>query len=326
MIRARWIDIGATAPQQFHDLYRDAAAAQPRDARPIIFWGKPAPHICLGAHQSREAELDPACPHPVARRSLGGGTVWLDSHQYCFIIVVPATEWGPPAAWFDRGLAPLVDTYRTFGLGVERHGRDVWLNGSKIAGSGAATIGSGALLGSSFMLDFHAASFAEAIACPSCQYRSMLRKALAGAMTSWRQHASPPPESEIRAVFRKHACDRFGWAVYDDELHLSESVAAHDMTEDDVGGAKTVANGVKINDATFVLEARFEQAVLTLVSSHRALGDIVLPGIVSPALAERMAGLPFSEPVLRSALEQELSAEYAALWTQRILALAEEVS
>lgn len=326
MIRTRWIDIGATAPQQFHDLYRNAAAAQPRDAEPIIFWGKPAPHICLGAHQSRNAELDPACPYPVARRWLGGGTVWLDPRQYCFIIVVPATGWGRPADWFDRGLAPMMDAYRHFGLSVERHGRDVWLGNSKIAGSGAATIGPSALLGSSFMLDFDAGSFTEAIACPSCQYRSVLRKALAGAMTSWRQHATPPPESEIRSAFRRYISARLGWTIYDDKLSSSESVAADDMTEDDLGSAKAVANGIKINDATFLLEATFSEAVLTLLSARRTLADIVLPGVVSPALAGRMAGLSFNEPILRSTLEQELSAKQAAVWTRRILALAGEVS
>ena len=325
MIRARWIDMGATAPQQFHDLYRDAAAAQPRDAEPIIFWGKPAPHICLGAHQSREAELNPACPHPVVRRSLGGGTVWLDPRQYCFILVAPATGWGPPATWFDKALAPMIATYRAFGLSVERHGRDVWLSRSKIAGSGAATIGLSALLGSSFMLDFDAGSFAEAIACPSCQYRSLLRKALAGAMTSWRQHGTPPPESEIRTAFRKHLSDRFGWDIYDDQLRDSECVATDEMTEDG-SSTKAVANGVKINDATFLLEATFAEAVLTLVRSHRVLADIVLPGIISPALAGRIAGMPISEPLLRSTLEKELSTEHAALWTGRILTLAGEIS
>lgn len=323
---ARWIEIGATTPQQFHDLYRDAAAAQPRNAEPIIFWGKPQPHICLGAHQSCAAELDPACPHPIAQRSLGGGTVWLDPRQYCFIMVVPAPTWGAPVAWFDSGLAPLIDTYRTFGLGVERRGRDVWLRGRKIAGSGAATIGSSALLGSSFMLQFDDHSFADAIKCPSCQYRSMLRKALTGAMTSWQAHATPPSESEIRMAFRHHVCERFGWAVYDDDLHTSERLTADDADEEHVGGAKAVANGIKINEATFLLEATFAEGVLTLLRSHHALADLALPGIISPALAEHMAGLLLSEPALRSALEHELTAEHAALWTRRILALAEEVS
>lgn len=323
---ARWIELGATTPQRFHDLYRDAAAAQPRAAEPIIFWGKPQPHICLGAHQSRAAELDPACPYSIAQRPLGGGTVWLDARQYCFIMVVPAPTWGAPVAWFNRGLAPLIDTYRTFGLDVEQRGRDVWLQGKKIAGSGAATIGSSAVLGSSFMLEFDAHSFAEAIKCPSCQYRSMLRRALTGAMTSWQEHALAPPEPEIRTAFRKHICGRLGWTVYDDELKPGECVASGDAAEDDASGGKAIANGIKINDATFLLEATFADAVLTLLRSHRTLADIALPGIISPALAERMAGLLLSEPVLRSALEQELTAEHALLWTRRILALAGEVT
>lgn len=324
--RVRWIEIGAITPQQFHDVYRDAAAAQQRDAVPIIFWGKPQPHICLGVHQSRAAELDSASPHPIARRSLGGGTVWLDPRQYCFIFVVPAPTWGAPAAWFNSGLAPLIDTYRTFGLDVEQRGRDVWLQEKKIAGSGAATIGSSALLASSFILDFDAHSFAAAIRCPSCQYRSMLRKALSGAMTSWQVHATPPAESDIRAAFRNHVCDRFGWTVYADDLHTSERLAADDADEERASGAKTIANGIKINEATFLFEASFGEGVLTLLRSHHTLADVALPGIISPALAERMAGLLLSEPVLHCALQQELTAEQAAVWTRRILALAGEVS
>ena len=327
MKRARWIEIDASTPQAFHDTYRYAAEAQPINAAPMIFWGVPAPHICLGLHQSRAAELSPTCSVAVARRALGGGAVWLDRSQYCFVIVGAANDWGAPRDWFARGLAPLIETYRGFGLAVARQGRDAWLDGKKIAGSGAATIGHGAVFASSFLLRFDAQSFLDAIDCPSAEYRDMLRVALQTGMTSWAAHVEPPAQMDIKERFRQAVAESFQWSIEDDALldheHASLCGADDDSETENSPRAKTVRDGIKINDATFLLQQRYAEASLTLLKSGQFLMDVCIPGIISSSLRSRVGNALLSVASLQKTLAQELDAEAARLWAERIVKLAE---
>jgi lipoate-protein ligase A len=58
--------------------------------------------------------------------------------------------------WYAWALAPAIATFRAFGLEVERRAEDLWHDGRKIAGSGAATIGRCAVVASSFLCGFRA--------------------------------------------------------------------------------------------------------------------------------------------------------------------------
>ncbi|HKK14906.1 MAG TPA: biotin--protein ligase, partial [Gammaproteobacteria bacterium] len=198
-MQARWLDLGSLDPLRLYATVEGLAQAQAADGVPVLVWVRAdRPHVCLGASQGAAAELDrPSCVRqdlPVLRRPLGGGTVWVDPDQHCFFLIVPRQAgWRRREAFFSRGLAPALQTFRRFGLPAQAVGRgDLWLAGRKILGSGAATVNQADVLGASFLLRFPARRFAQVVRAPSEGYRAWLTDALAGAMTSWSEHAEPP--------------------------------------------------------------------------------------------------------------------------------------
>lgn len=90
-VRARWLDLGTVDPLHLHATVQGVAEAQGVDAAPLAIWARARrPHVCLGASQGADAELDlGACRRAgidIVRRPLGGGTVWVDDDQWCFFL------------------------------------------------------------------------------------------------------------------------------------------------------------------------------------------------------------------------------------------------
>lgn len=321
MIDARWIALEETDPQAFHDAYARVAAAQHADAAPVVLWGRPAAHICLGLHQSRAAELAGVLRAPVARRVLGGGTVWLDPSQLCVILIAPARCWGPPRAWYAKALSPFIQCYRHYGLNVERCDRDLWLAGRKIAGSGAATLGHSALFASSFMLDFNRDAFANAVRCPSRDFRDLLRLGLARSITSWHEHAPLPDEAQLRQVFRAALEQSLGWRVYDDVLSVAERSAPIDLpSDDDTPVRRLIRTGIKIKSGTYLTCKTFEDCELTVLTEQRQL--VAMRVSDSDKLVWQMEDCLLSRHALEQALSATAGPDQARCWASRVLETA----
>jgi len=260
-VRARWIRLGLVEPVELHSAYTGLAAAQARDAAPILLWGQAKSHLCLGQSQGL-AELDPQVKVPVVRRPLGGGLVWVDEFQYVFVLIAPRRfAPGRPARWFSWALSPVVATYRQFGLPAQLNEQDVWLHGRKIGGSGAASIGECAVIASSFLLRFPADAFAESVASSSPGFRSWLREGLSLAMTEWADHGAVPAERELEEVFRARLEAQHGWqfehswpsaaelgAIEEARGELSEPI------ERDL--PRSVPGGIKLNAEGHLVERR----------------------------------------------------------------------
>lgn len=267
MISARFVDIGVLDPQRFHATYMGIAEVLGPDDPPVVLWGSSAPHISLGPSQDRDAELVAELEVPVVTRPLGGGAVWVDESQYCYVLIVPL-ERAParPADWFRWGLEPALATYRHFGLPVERREQDLWLGGRKIAGSGAATIARCAVFASSFLLRFPAARFARCIASPLrpravAAFQRCLLMALRQAMTDWESHQTVPQGDALRRVFRAAVENIFSWRLAASVLQAGERQAREAALVElaDAGassGLRLVAGGVKLNAATILTETR----------------------------------------------------------------------
>ena len=262
MIPARFIDTGLLAPALFHATYAGVAQAMARDAAPVVMWGSSTPHVSLGQSQHRDAELAPELDVPALTRPLGGGAVWIDESQHCFVLIAPLTM-APvrPVDWYRWGLAPALETFRHFGLRVTRREQDLWLDGRKIAGSGAATIGRAAVLASSFLLRFPAARFARCIASPSPTFRRWLLSGLRQAMTDWQSHQRPPAQEALRFAFRAAVTTTLQWQLKDSGLSAAEQAAREEMLIElrefePAGGARQVKDGIKLNAATFLYQRR----------------------------------------------------------------------
>jgi len=208
---ARWIRLGLAGPLELHATYAGLAAAQTPEAEPILLWGRAQTHLCLGRGQGLGGRA-PIGGVPALRRRLGGDPVWVDANQYVFVLMVPRRDApGRPARWFSWALAPVVATYRQFGLPACLNGNEVWLNGRRIAGSGAAAIGECAVVASSFLPRFPVEAFAEHAASPSPEFRAWLREGLSLAMSEWAAHGALPAERTLEGAFRARLEAQYGW-------------------------------------------------------------------------------------------------------------------
>ena len=260
MLLARLIDVGLLDPALFHATYAGIALALGAHASPIVVWGRARPHLSLGQGQDAAAELAPDVDVPVVRRPLGGGAVWIDEWQHCYVLVAPlARVPRRPAEWFEWGLRPAIATYHGFGLRVERVEQDLWFAGRKIAGSGAATLGTCAVFASSFLIRFPAHRFAGCVRAPSLAYRAWLAAGLASTMTDWESHQRPPGAAALGRAFRAALQEQLGWnlrrSALGDRERISRNAALNDMTAGDwTAGGKAVPGGIRLNARSFLAE------------------------------------------------------------------------
>jgi hypothetical protein len=114
---ARWIRLGALAQREFDATFGALAAAQPRDAAPILLWSE-------------------------------------EAARYPFALLAPLKfAPGRKDRWLSWGLASAVATYRQFGVPAYLDG-EIYLHGRDIASSKVAAIGECAVIASSFLMRF----------------------------------------------------------------------------------------------------------------------------------------------------------------------------
>jgi len=116
-MKARWIRLGAIGQRDFDDAYASLAAAQARDALPILLWGE-------------------------------------EAARYPFALIAPLKcAPGRVRRWLSWGLAAAVATYRQFGVPAYLDG-EIFLHGRDIAQSRALAVEECAVIASSFLMRF----------------------------------------------------------------------------------------------------------------------------------------------------------------------------
>jgi len=116
-MKARWIRLGTIGQREFDAAYARVAAAQPRDAAPVLLWGE-------------------------------------EAARYPFALIAPLKfAPGRTARWLSWGLAAAVATYRQFGVPAYLDD-EVFLHGRDIAQSRALALGECAVIASSFLMRF----------------------------------------------------------------------------------------------------------------------------------------------------------------------------
>ncbi len=265
-MRARWVHLGRVAPGTFYASAQAVGECMGPDDAPAVLWGCcDRAHLCIGAAQDAAAELDLAACRaaglPVHRRPLGGGAVWVDPWQWCFIFVVPRRA--APAArarFLERCLTTAAVTCAGFGIAAAPGGgTDLWVNGRKILGSGAASLGAVYLWGASFLLRFDVAAFATAVRAPSPGFRDWLRRELEDGMTDWAREGVRPDAVALEARFRDVVAAEMGWSFAASGLTSAETAAlpaarAELDQRETAAGRRRISGGVKIRERVFLVE------------------------------------------------------------------------
>ncbi|MHB8347328.1 MAG: lipoate--protein ligase family protein [Acidiferrobacterales bacterium] len=332
-VPARFLDLGTLAPDALHAAYHGLALAQDGQAQPVLAWARSATaHVCIGQSQSARAELDlEACAQagvPVVRRPLGGGTVLVDGDQRCVFFILPvAFAAARPASIFGYCLAPLVRTFRSFGIDVRPVGRaDLWAADAKITGSGAATLGRCMVFGSSFVLRFPDELFCSLLNVPSPGFRIWLREILPVAFTSWERLGNVPSDAELAGALCAAVAATLGWNLRadtpseDERRAMCEAADELRLEADDDGtGRRRVANGIKLNAATYLAECHEGESWLRVLLRNGKIGRIDThdPGIAAALGA--CIGSPVEPAALEHCLARVFSPEAARSWALRIL-------
>jgi lipoate-protein ligase A len=168
----------------------------------LILLAPREPYVCIGFHQDAEQEVDLAyCREqgvPVFRREVGGGAVYLDGQQHFYQLVIHKDN---PLAPRDKGefyrtlLAPVVQTYRDLGVGVQyKPVNDIITpEGRKISGNGAAEIGDYAILVGNLIFDFDYQAMARVLRVPDEKFRDKVFKSLHENLTTLQRELGQAP-------------------------------------------------------------------------------------------------------------------------------------
>ncbi len=326
----RLVDLGLVQADVWHKAYQHLAESLPAEGNPILLCGRTPAHFCLGAHQGQSLELAPTCNIPVLQRPLGGGGVWLDEQQLLLVLILPH-NWisgKRPTQWFDALLQPMRKTYAHFGIAAERVVHDLWFQGKKLAGSGAASMGRAGLVASSFLFRFPAEHFAACIAAPSAGFRQWLGEALGEAVTDWHSIAPVPAQCELMQQLQRELKTHLGCAITHSVLTAAEqtAIAAYQPDENEIYPARQrlVPHGIKLNARRFLTERHY-------VTAH---GDDWVRAQTRGDKLERLAlSLSLGETVLTELLQctpdtTSLTAvlqshtDEAGLWAERIVQTA----
>lgn len=330
MRSARWIDLGELPPLRLHAAYAGLAEAQAAGDAPILLWARSArPHLSVGATQSPDVELDLAASRQagieVVRRPLGGGTVLVDAWQLALFVILPGARLSP-RAFIRRCLEPLVRTYRRFGIAAcVAADTDIVVDGVKLSGSGAATVGASLVFGSSFVQRFDHELFCRLIRAPSEGFRDWLRAALRAGFRPWPPSPPWPGELALRTVLRQEVETCLGWRCEDSGLRTAERAAIaraetelRAATTNEDTGRRRVPHGIKINAGTFLFESRDERGWLRILCCDDRIARLAAQ---DPAVTPRLQpclGCPPQAVVLTARLAGVLPRSEVDYWARRI--------
>ena len=194
------LDLGLCSPLKSQAMYHAVASAMvPGDANTVILCRPRRPYVCIGRHQELHCEVDTeACRRmalPVLRRAVGGGAVYLDRQQLFFQLIwrqdqVPARI-ADAFEYFSR--AP-VDCYRRLGL-AEAHFaavNDLQMQGRKIGGLGAASVGNAFIFVGSIIMDFDARAAASVLKVAEEKMRDKIAQSIEAYVSSLRKELGRP--------------------------------------------------------------------------------------------------------------------------------------
>jgi lipoate-protein ligase A len=238
-MKVRWISAGKVGAYRSQSLYHGLAYAFAADSPLTVVVSVPAePYLCVGFFQDAARELDQdycrAENLPVIRRETGGGTVYIDSGQV-FV------QWVCPPGLLPRSVEqrfrlfnrPLIDSLRAFGIPAYHYPvNDVHVQGRKIVGTGAATVGEAEAITGNFLFDFPVTRMSRALNAPGQKFRESVGRSMDRYLT-WirRELKNPPTIEEVVNEYRNQLRFLLGAEIVEGSLSADEEAAISRVEE-----------------------------------------------------------------------------------------------
>ena len=293
----RVIDGGKVSWLDSQVIYHAVASAMGGTGEPTLTLVNPSrPYICIGYHQELEKEVDVAyCREnglPMTRRQVGGGAVYLDENQLFWHIIVSRSQ--VPyriEEVYARYLAGPVNALRAMGIpAVHRPVNDIQVDGRKIGGTGAATIGDAIVIVGSLMFDFDYEVMVRVLKVPSEKFRDKVYQSMREYLTTIRRElgSNAPTWEQGKQLLVEEIAKSLQQDAHLDRLNEREQAEMgrwrETLTSDEwlyqAGGLRH--KGVKIAEGVHVREAAHKAPGglirATVVAKERTLDDLALSG------------------------------------------------
>jgi|GEM_PF-2373627 len=204
----RWIDAGQVSGIRSQTIYHALGHCRKPGVPDTIVFAKPTDaYVCIGYFQDAEEQVDlEYCARnglAVIRREQGGGAVLVDDGQVFvqWIFDPKSLPWRVQDR-FRLFAQPMIEVLRSYGLDARYvEPNDIQVEGKKIAGLGAATIGHAEIVTGNFIFHFDCGLMAQILQAPSEAFRQRFRQRVQQKMTAlsmWMQRLPPWPELRQR--------------------------------------------------------------------------------------------------------------------------------
>ncbi|MEA1902931.1 MAG: lipoate protein ligase C-terminal domain-containing protein [Actinomycetota bacterium] len=296
-------------------IFHGVAHAMKSDDLDTITLTRPLdPFVSIGHHQDAKTEVDlEYCVEagvPVYRREVGGGAVYLDEGQTFWHTIfhrdrVPNTL----AEVYTRFLAGPVLALNRIGIpAVHRPVNDIQVEGRKVGGTGAATMGESLVVAGSLMFDFNYELMSRVLRVPSEKFRDKVYSTMREYLTTINRELGDdaPERSEAERILVECFAETLEEEIVRDEPRQNELAAIDEQQEriasEDwlhLEGLPPSGDSVKIAEGVNVVEG-VHKAPGGLVRATSAVRDGVIEGIM-------LSGDFFFEPAeARQALQDAL--------------------
>ncbi len=341
-MQIRFIDAGTVSGLRSQSIYHGLGyAQQPTTPDTIVLATPGTPYMCVGYFQDVEHELDMNyCRQnhlPVIRRETGGGAVYIDQGQL-FVQWVFQQRSLPVRVdqRFQLFVKPLIETYKFFGINAYYHPiNDVHVDGKKIVGTGAATIGNGEVVTGNFLFDFNYPAMVEAINVPGDDFRAAVRRNLRQYLTTMALELEElPARAEVITVYRQQCEQILGIKTVAgeftrEELRQMELIEEKFQRDDWLYQTKRPAAedklfkvhlGLWIGQCHRQVTGGTIKALVTMKDDR--ITELLLNGPEPAAtlkdMADALLGAPMDKALIAQRLQPLLAAEKRPAWTEVI--------
>ncbi|MFQ5887615.1 MAG: lipoate--protein ligase [Candidatus Hydrothermarchaeales archaeon] len=210
-MKVRLLDFGSVSALKSQTIYHGLAYAMKDETPNTITLMRPSePYVCIGYHQelNKEVDVDYCKEHglPMLRREVGGGTVYLDSGQLFYHTIFHKRHIPKDIQKaYELFLQAPIEAYRELGIQAEyRPINDLQVNGKKIDGTGAATIGNAFVIAGSLLMDFNYEMMSRVLKVPDEKFRDKVYKTMEQYLTTIkRELGEVPPVEELKRLLKR---------------------------------------------------------------------------------------------------------------------------